>query len=214
MKKVYKFDLVRELVIITCITTCFIFFAFFYQYHLYFIEQMQLFRLGWYYIINYFNKPASIACLLGDFLTQFYFIKFAGAVILTACFLLLWYLFNRSIYRVASWKCSYLLALPLTVVAIMFHLDFLYPLAATISLIIALIVFLFYSSITANRKRIIAGIVIVPLLYIIAGYAIYVFVVFALLHELIVKRCAWLNLVYSLRIGNRKIRINDMEIIR
>ncbi len=198
IKNICKYDPFLKIVMVACVATCFVFFAFFYQYHLYFIEQMQLFRLGGDYIFNYFHKPASIACLLGDFLTQFYFLRFGGAVILTVCFVLLWYLFNRSIYLISSWKCSYFMALPLAVVSIMFHFNLLYPLAATISLIIALVVFLLYSSITAKKKRVVAGMIIVPLLYVIAGYAVYIFVIFALLHELIAVRCNWLNLAYCI----------------
>ncbi|MBN2521277.1 MAG: hypothetical protein JXB17_12265, partial [Bacteroidales bacterium] len=36
----------RKILIILYFEGCFIFFAFFYQYHLYYIEQMQFFRLS------------------------------------------------------------------------------------------------------------------------------------------------------------------------
>lgn len=49
-----------------------IFFQGWYHYHFFFQEQNQLFLNSWSYLCTYFEKPAWLACLLGDWLTQFY----------------------------------------------------------------------------------------------------------------------------------------------
>ena len=172
----------------------FIFFAFFYRYHLYYIEQLQLFRLSWDYIAGYFHKPASFSCLIGDFLTQFYFLKAGGAVIITGCLLLLWYLTDCVISSLSSWKYSYLLSLLLTVIVTCLHFNLVYPLAATISLIIASAVYLFYTSLKGLTKRIIAGVIFVPVLYITVGFAVYLFLLLVLLYELKIRQIkSWLG---------------------
>lgn len=62
---------------------CFAFFQFCYPYHFFYQEQNQLFLWSWEYILTYLDKPGWLACLAGDFLTQFYYYRFAGPAILT-----------------------------------------------------------------------------------------------------------------------------------
>ena len=63
----------------------FCFFQFWYPYHFFYHEQNQIFLLEWEYISGYFYTPGGMAALIGDFLTQFYYYLYAGAVILTLC---------------------------------------------------------------------------------------------------------------------------------
>lgn len=69
----------------------FVFFQFFYSYHLFYQEQNQLFLFSWDYIITYLDKPGWLACLTGDFLTQFYYYRYAGPTILTLSILMAGY---------------------------------------------------------------------------------------------------------------------------
>jgi len=68
---------------------CFLFFQFFYPYHLFHREQMQLFLFEPGYLLSYFTKPAALACLIGDFLTQFFYYIGGGAATITFVLLLL-----------------------------------------------------------------------------------------------------------------------------
>lgn len=70
---------------------CFAFFQFCYPYHLFYQEQNQLFLMSWDYVTTYLDKPGWLACLAGDFLTQFYYFRYAGPIILTLCILLTGY---------------------------------------------------------------------------------------------------------------------------
>ncbi len=176
---------------------CFIFFAFFYNYHSYYIEQMQFFRVSGDYIAGYFHKPASLSCLIGDFLTQFYFLKAGGAIIITGCLLLLWYLIDRGFSRIFSWKYSYLLSLLVTALVTGLHFTIVYPLAATISLIIALAAFRFYTSLKSLTYRIIGGVILIPVLYMATGFAVYLFLLVVLLYEHKIKQIkGWLEWAY------------------
>ena len=69
----------------------FVFFQFFYPYHLFYQEQNQLFLFSWDYITTYLDKPGWLACLTGDFLTQFYYYRYAGPTILTLSILMTGY---------------------------------------------------------------------------------------------------------------------------
>lgn len=155
---------------------------------MHFIEQMQLFRLSRDYIAGYFYKPASLSCLIGDFLTQFYFLKAGGAVIITGCLLLLWYLFDWVISHLFSWKYSYLLSLLVTALVTALHFTLVYPLAATISLILALAAFRFYTVLKRLKTRFILGIILIPVLYMAIGFGVYVFLLPVLLYEFKIKQ--------------------------
>ncbi|MBP7504077.1 MAG: hypothetical protein KA780_01450 [Prolixibacteraceae bacterium] len=61
----------------------FLFFGVFYKYSLYFQEQLQLFLLTPDYLLRSVAKPGGFAGYAGEFLTQFYHLPLAGALILT-----------------------------------------------------------------------------------------------------------------------------------
>ncbi len=77
------------IIILSWAVLCFMFFQYYYQYHFFYKEQNQIFLISWSYISSYLSKPAWVACLIGDFLTQFYYYLYAGAVILTLSLLLM-----------------------------------------------------------------------------------------------------------------------------
>ena len=78
---------------------CFCFFQLSYPYHFFFKGQNQLFLMSWSYVTTLFAKPAWMACLAGEFLTQFYYYDYAGAMILTMVLTLLLVLVYISVYR-------------------------------------------------------------------------------------------------------------------
>ena len=80
------------LVIAGLAVACFCFFLLFYPSHFYFKGQNLLFLMSWQYVSTLFAKPAWAACLAGEFLTQFYYNNVAGATILTASLIALFWL--------------------------------------------------------------------------------------------------------------------------
>ena len=47
--------------------------------------------MSWDHVTTYLDKPGWLACLAGDFRTQFYYFRYAGPIILTLCILLTGY---------------------------------------------------------------------------------------------------------------------------
>ena len=47
--------------------------------------------MSWDHVTTYLDKPGWLACLAGDFLTQFYYFRYPGPIILTLCILLTGY---------------------------------------------------------------------------------------------------------------------------
>jgi len=60
----------------------FVFFGYYYPYHLNYQEQYQLFLYTGDYFFSFFNHPGGVADYLGSFFTQFYFYSKIGAFIL------------------------------------------------------------------------------------------------------------------------------------
>jgi hypothetical protein len=71
---------------------CIAFFQFFYPYHLFIKEQLQLFLFTSEYFISYLSKPASLASYLGDFFTQFFYLRWGGAIVLALLLCVEWLL--------------------------------------------------------------------------------------------------------------------------
>ena len=112
------------------------FFQFCYPYHFFFQEQNQIFLCSWDYISTYFEKSGGLARLTGDFLTQFYYYLYLGAIILISCLLLigtLWYTALRN-FRVSKAVALILALLLMTFVAVC-HFSTSYRLSSTISII-------------------------------------------------------------------------------
>lgn len=67
----------------------FIFFQFFYRYHLFHREQFSLFVMAPDALLAYWKAPAPLSCLLGDSLTQFFYFPYIGPIILAVVLTLL-----------------------------------------------------------------------------------------------------------------------------
>ena len=112
------------------------FFQFSYPYHFFFQEQNQIFLCSWDYISTYFEKSGGLARLAGDFLTQFYYYLYLGAIILISCLLLigaLWYTALRNLK--VSKAVALILALVLMTFVAVCHFSTSYRLSSTISII-------------------------------------------------------------------------------
>lgn len=103
-------------------------------YHLFHREQIQLFLFSSETLIQYFERPAALACLLGDFFTQFFYYEGAGPAVLSLA-LLLWgfVVFRLFVTSIGRW--AWLPALLVVVWETGRQCGIVYPLSATFALI-------------------------------------------------------------------------------
>jgi len=174
---------------------CFLYFWYIVPYHVCFKEQIQLFTYNSSYILSYFSKPAAFACLAGDFLTQFFYFKIAGAAIITLLLVLEWWLIllilkrfsavetlrATSPQRATPLQCTIAL-LPVIVEWISFA-NPSFSVALSVSFIIALSAFIVYAK-TGGKTAVIMGILLIPTLYIIAGASVFLFVILITLYNI------------------------------
>ncbi len=110
------------------------FFQFGYPYHFFFHEQNQLFLWSQDYLASYFSHVGCIAALTGDFLTQFWYYLYVGAITIGFCLLLIGLLLYRGLCNL---HVSRLVAVLLAIVVMSFvavcHFSTSYHLSSTIS---------------------------------------------------------------------------------
>ena len=63
----------RIAIFVTVSIAVFCFFQFWYPYHFFYHEQNQIFLWEGEYVSGYFQRAGGLACLIGDFQTQFYY---------------------------------------------------------------------------------------------------------------------------------------------
>ena len=149
----------------------FVFFAFFYNHHLHFAEQIQLFLLTGDYFISKMSIQGGFSGYLGEFLTQFYYLPFTGPLILTLLILAVQQLVWRIIRRVRPDTLFFPLSFIPALWCAMIMCNEFYPLSAVTGYIIGLMAGWFFISIRNGSHRFYSGLLLLPAVYWLAGGA-------------------------------------------
>ena len=162
----------------------FLYFHFIVPYHIFFKEQIQLFIFDPTYIISYFSKPGGLACLTGDFLTQFFYLKGGGAIIISLLFLFEWLMFVRILNSFGVKQTASLWALLPVIAEWVVISDINFSIAMTVSFVLTLLATLIYASIQNKMISIVYGIIFIPFLYFLLGSAVFLFPAAILLYDI------------------------------
>ena len=165
------------LVIMAWAAACLFFFLFYYKYHFFYQEQNQLFLLDEGYLTSYLSKPAWVACLVGDFLTQFYYYLYAGPLVLTLALLAVGDSARRALQRCGigiHW--AFLSAILLMTLEAVFCLRTSYRLSSVIALWGGLVSYLIVSRLCKHNTYSCALTIIVAsvLTYWMWGYGLWI----------------------------------------
>jgi len=153
----------------------FLFFQFVYPYHLFFKEQIQLFLFTPDYFYTYFSKPACLASYVGDFLTQFFYLRGGGAIALSLLFSLEWLLSSFVIKRITLSKNAPIWALFPVAIDWILCCDLLHPVSFTVGFIALLALFLIYSKILNRWLSLITGVLMALYGYRLIGSSFLIF---------------------------------------
>lgn len=160
------------------------FFLFVYPYHLFLQEQMQLFVFASDYFLSYFQKPAWLACYLGDFFTQFFYFRGGGAVVLGLFFVLDYLLLHIVFVRMRFHGNRPLFVLLVLVSEWFLYTGSFYRLACTTGFVIAVAFFLLYSCISKSKWSVVVGLLFALLIYPLVGYQQFTFIVLVIFYEI------------------------------
>lgn len=163
------------LLALICGIGCFTFFFQAYTYHLHHREQMLLFTYTWEHFLSYWNQPAALSCLLGDFFTQFLHLKVIGPLLIA---LTLVKLEVMAFLSFRKWMNLWL-AMGASLLVFLWEgmrfCDILYPLAGTVSLIGGLFSFLCVAKLKNRWSFLISSIFGALITYYLFGYGVFVF---------------------------------------
>lgn len=170
--------------IILLFLSCLIFFGFFYQYHIFFIEQLQIFLLTFDHFLSYLSKPAFLSSYLGDFFMQFYYLIGGGAVVISITLGLLWLSVCQLLKKINGNNALFFLSVVPVVFSWIGLCNTEFPVSNVISLIISVLFALIYISMHSHIARFLSGILMLPLLYIAVGSNFYLLAVITVYYEL------------------------------
>lgn len=147
----------------------FVFFMFFYNSHLHFAEQFQLFLLTGDYFASMIALPGGFNGWIGEFLTQFYYLSVAGPLIIVGLLFAIQLLTRRMLAVVNPDPKLFPLSFLPSLLAGMILCNEFYPLSSITGFVIAMFAGLRYTRIAGQSARFTAGIVLIPLVYWLAG---------------------------------------------
>jgi hypothetical protein len=147
----------------------FIFFAFFYNYHLHFEEETQLFLLTGGFFVSKITFPGGFAGYAGGFLIQFYYWSLAGPLIIAMLLFGVQQLTLRILKSVNSNPSFFPLSFLPALNGLFILCDEFYPLSGIIGIILSLLAGLIYSKISNRTSRFICGIFLIAATYWLAG---------------------------------------------
>lgn len=122
-----------------------LFFSIGYQNHFYLQEQNQLFVLSADWLSTYFAKPAWAACVIGDYLTQFYYLTAAGPAILTVCIAITSWLSLVAVRRFANKWIAHIVAIIVLLLLAFSMMDGYSRLASVIAIMGGLACYIVYT---------------------------------------------------------------------
>ncbi len=161
-----------------------IFLGFFYTEHLQRLEQLQLFQLTIPYLTEHLSVNGGFAIWIAEFFIQFFHLPFAGAIIITLFLILLQQSAKSVLLKVSGSKELLILTfLPVAGYWMLMLADF-YCFSGIVGLLIALIAASLYFTIREKKKRILAGLIFIPLVYWLSGGAYMVLTVCIVTGEL------------------------------
>lgn len=153
-----------------------------YKFHFFWIEQTQLFQNTAPYIFEKIQSPGGLAIVISSFLMQFFAYPFVGAAIISALLILIGGL-SYLIVRYISPQHK-LFVLPAIVFLSLFacQFDINYKLQGTIAFLLTLVALYYTLKIPIFNRRLIVSIILVCVLFVIAGAVImlYAFCVISL----------------------------------
>jgi len=146
------------------------FFIYFYslnKFHLFYLEQTQLFRFSCDYFKSFLEKPGEFNFYLGEFLSQFFVNAFIGAGIVTFLAGITFFLSHQILKKLRINGLIWNL-IPVLLIAAL-QSDHQYKIGLTVGIILALSFAWFYLQLSNQLYRILFGIVGWLLLYLLSG---------------------------------------------
>lgn len=162
-----------------------------FEYHFYYIEQSQLFLFSEAYIRNKLLLPDGFSMLVAEFLVQFFIRPYVGALVTAVLLTGVGVCTAGIVKRIAPVSGLFILyVLPMLALLFM-HFDFNYRVQGTVCYLMMMALLCGYMRIRNDLFRLVAGCVLVPVLFWLAGSIAVLFAGMVCLFEGLRKTPKW-----------------------
>lgn len=162
-----------------------------FEYHFYYIEQSQLFLFSEAYIRNKLLLPGGFSMLVAEFLVQFFIRPYVGALVTAVLLTGVGVCTAGIVKRIAPVSGLFILyVLPMLALLFM-HFDFNYRVQGTVCYLMMMALLCGYMRIRNDLFRLVAGCVLVPVLFWLAGSIVVLFAGMVCLFEGLRKTPKW-----------------------
>lgn len=162
-----------------------------FEYHFYYIEQSQLFLFSEEYIRNKLLLPGGFSMLVAEFLVQFFIRPYVGALVTAVLLTGVGVCTAGIVKRIAPVSGLFILyVLPMLALLFM-HFDFNYRVQGTVCYLMMMALLCGYMRIRNDLFRLVAGCVLVPVLFWLAGSIAVLFAGMVCLFEGLRKTPKW-----------------------
>ena len=162
-----------------------------FEYHFYYIEQSQLFLFSEAYIRNKLLLPGGFSMLVAEFLVQFFIRTYVGALVTAVLLTGVGVCTAGIVKRIAPVSGLFILyVLPMLALLFM-HFDFNYRVQGTVCYLMMMALLCGYMRIRNDLFRLVAGCVLVPVLFWLAGSIAVLFAGMVCLFEGLRKTPKW-----------------------
>lgn len=162
----------------------YVFFAILYPFHLNYMEQYQMFMFSGDYLHQYLIKPGGISDYLGNFLTQFFFYSWCGAIIISLMLILL----QQLVWFIAKKQGVDTIFTPISFIPSALYWAYLcnenWLMGGLVSLIIISACISIYGLLKSQNTRNIYVWTLIPVLYWFCGGVSVILPLFAIISEL------------------------------
>jgi hypothetical protein len=129
--------------------------------------------------------PGGFSGWTGGFLTQFYYLSLAGPLIIAGLLFVLQQIMKRILYKVNSGAVLFPVSFIPSLLAGVILCNEFYPLSAITGFLLAMLAGLTYVSIKTDRTRFVTGLILIPLIYWLAGGSYISLLMLMLVYELL-----------------------------
>ena len=162
-----------------------------FEYHFYYIEQSQLFLFSEAYIRNKLVLPGGFSMLVAEFFVQFFIRPYVGALVTAALLTGVGICTAGIVKRIASASGLFILYVQPMLALLFMHFDFNYRVQGTVCYLMMTALLCGYIRIRNDLFRLVAGCVLVPVLFWLAGSIAVLFAGMICLFEGLRKTPKW-----------------------
>lgn len=162
-----------------------------FEYHFYYIEQSQLFLFSEAYIRNKLVLPGGFSMLVAEFFVQFFIRPYVGALVTAALLTGVGICTAGIVKRIASASGLFILYVQPMLALLFMHFDFNYRVQGTVCYLMMTALLCGYMRIRNDLFRLVAGCVLVPVLFWLAGSIAVLFAGMICLFEGLRKTPKW-----------------------